>query len=160
MQKGVEFFKVKWRNIASQGSTWEPIEHLRDDASKASLLAFREARASATAAFESRKKAAREGALETGNQSTDTDVDLDKQPNTFHFRKPRSDVWNFFQPKYFDTSKKAEYAKCRFCDSAIKCANTTNLNAHLVAKHADEIKNEKINSGKVVGHGCCFLYNT
>jgi hypothetical protein len=31
MQKSVEFFKVKWKNIAPQGSTWEPIENLRGD---------------------------------------------------------------------------------------------------------------------------------
>ena len=149
MQKGVEFFKVKWKNIAPQFSTWEPIKHLRGDALKAALMTFREARSSVMAAFESRKKAARQGTLDVGNQSTDTDVDVEKQPNTFHFRKARNDVWKYFYPKYFDTVKKADYSKCRFCDSAIKCANTTNLNAHLIAKHADEMKNDKMNSGKV-----------
>ena len=152
IQKGVEYFKVKWINISPQGSTWETLEHLRGDAAKAALMGFREAKAAEIAAFESKKKAARQGQLEK-NQSTDTEVDsldeADKQPYIFHFRRPRSDVWKYFYPKFFDMVKKAEYAKCRFCDSAIKCANTTNLNAHLTAKHADEMKNDKIQSGKV-----------
>ena len=152
IQKGVEYFKVKWINISPQGSTWEPLEHLRGDATKAALMGFREAKAAEIAAFESKKKAARQGQLEK-IQSTDTEVDsldeADKQPYIFHFRRPRSDVWKYFYSKFFDRVKKAEYAKCRFCDSAIKCANTTNLNAHLTAKHADEMKNDKIQSGKV-----------
>ena len=108
------------------------------DAAKAALMGFREARAAKIAAFESKKKAARQGQLEK-NQSTDTEVDsldeADKHPYIFHFRRPRSDVWKYFYPKFFDRVKKAEYANCRFFDSAIKCANTTNLN--LTAKHAD-----------------------
>ena len=161
IQKGVEYFKVKWRNISSQGSTWEPIEHLRGDSAKACLMAFREVRATQEADHDARTRALRQGKMDDaflpeGNDGKSDAVvgeapDTERgQKSTFHLRKSRSDVWKWFYPKYYDPAKRGEYAKCRFCDCAVKCCNTTNLQGHLNSKHADEMKVEKLKAGQVL----------
>ena len=167
-QKGVEYFKVKWRNISAQGSTWEPVGHLRGDSAKACLLAFREIRAAKDAEHDARTKALRQGKLDAvslaeGNNGK-SDVLVGETPetergqkSTFHLRKARSDVWKWFYPKYYDASKRGDYAKCRFCDCAVKCSNTTNLQGHLNSKHADEMKVEKLKGGQVRG-SLSFLF--
>jgi hypothetical protein len=43
--KKVEFFKVKWKGISTDGNTWEPASHFEGDSAKAVLAAFRKARA-------------------------------------------------------------------------------------------------------------------
>jgi hypothetical protein len=41
----VEYFKVKWLGIPSEGNTWEPAAHFQGEGSKAILAAFRKSRA-------------------------------------------------------------------------------------------------------------------
>ena len=57
LRKGVEYFNVVWKGIIDQGSTWEPITHLRGDPAKVALGAFRQARALEQASEESKKVA-------------------------------------------------------------------------------------------------------
>lgn len=163
-QKGVEFFQVLWKGISDQGSTWEPVEHLRGEEAKASLLAFRTARANDLAVVEAKKAAKRAARKESLATQALGDGD-DEVPRLAHetlaaykIRKSRSSVWEFYHPKVLlnDDEYKGEYAKCKVndCNVYIKACNTTNLWGHLYASHKKEMKDWMLSKGKVSFHPC------
>lgn len=150
-RKGVQYFKVKWVDIAPAGSTWEPASHFIGDPAKAALLSFRQKRAADQAAVDAAR-----AELRAGKQSGTDDAGIDKVQDTskddelcsdetnaalvkLQFRKKHSDVWKFFAPKRFEVAANAYMAKCKMCGVDIKALNTTNLKAHLNSIHADEM---------------------
>ena len=103
-RKGVQYFKVKWVDIAPAGSTWEPASHFIGDPAKAALLSFRQKRAADQAAVDAAR-----AELRAGKQSGTDDAGIDKVQDTskddelcsdetnaalvkLQFRKKHSDV--------------------------------------------------------------------
>ena len=158
LRKGVEYFHIIWKGISEQGSTWEPVQHLRGEEAKAALLAFRTARAADLAAFEA-KKAAKKAGREPGTAPTPSrgeggDDEINENDTlAYKIRKSRSSVWEFYHPKvHLDNSEhRGEYAKCKVsdCNVYIKACNTTNLWGHLYASHKKEMKDWMLSKGKV-----------
>ena len=173
----IEFFKVKWKGISSEGNTWEPAAHFQGEDAKAMLAAFRKARAEDMHEHEQdaagRRAGIRNGedndgsgageggkrsrADRSGNGSGTVDGDGDDiaivdSGTHKKQRQNRSDVWKFFYPRYWDTngpSGKGYYAKCRLCQYALKVSNTTNLRGHLDKRHAGHMV-EEAQTGKKV----------
>lgn len=173
-KKRVEYFKVKWKGIATEGNTWEPASHLDGDSSKAVLAAFRKSRADDRHKEDDAAHAKLVG-NETGHVSngrTETDVDNDvgdcdvvvvesggPQKKS---RQNRSDVWKFYYPRYWDhkgSSGKGYYAKCKLCQLVLKVSNTTNLRGHLDKRHAGEMV-EEAQTGKQVSFYSLYLVLT
>jgi hypothetical protein len=156
-RKKVQYFKVKWVNIATAGNTWEPVAHFIGDPAKQALSAFRQKRAADEAAADAARAQRRSGNtpgntpgndnVNGDNAATGTDRDIEMATddtngaNARHlqFRKKHSDVWNFFAPKRFEVQSNAYLAKCKMCGVDIKALNTTNLKAHLNSMHANEM---------------------
>ena len=124
-RKKVQYFKVKWVNIATAGNTWEPAAHFIGDPAKQALSAFRQKRAADEAAADAARAQRRSGNtpgntpgndnVNGDNAATGTDRDIEmvtddtNGANARHlqFRKKHSDVWNFFAPKRFEVQSNA-----------------------------------------------------
>ena len=160
-KKKVEFFKVKWKGISTDGNTWEPAAHFEGDAAKAVLAAFRKARADDRHRQDDLAVAKLAGAVtaKDGRPCLDADAGSDAEVVVVEehgpqkkIRQNRSDVWKFYFPRYWDAkgpSGKGYYAKCRLCQSILKVSNTTNLRGHLDKRHAGEMV-EEAQTGKQV----------
>jgi hypothetical protein len=151
-RKKVQYFKVKWVDIAPAGSTWEPAAHFIGDPAKQALSLFRQKRAADQAATDVARAERRSGKTpgtenvdgdHAATTGTEREVDMvtddtnGANPKQLQFRKRHSDVWKFFAPKRFEVSSNAYLAKCKICNIDIKALNTTNLKAHLNSMHAD-----------------------
>jgi hypothetical protein len=157
-RKKVEYFKIKWIDIAPEGCTWEPAAHLIGDQAKAALSAFRQQRAAQQEADDAIRRARRAGkAAEANAQELSPDDDLriiDPQGagptvKRANGRKQSSDVWRFFHSKEFNEEEKGFYARCKICSVPIKVCNTTNLQAHLNSCHPKEVVEFKVEANKV-----------
>ena len=143
-RKKVQYFKVKWVNIATAGNTWEPVAHFIGDPAKQALSAFRQKRAADEAAADAARAQRRSGNtpgntpgndnVNGDNAATGTDRDIEMATddtngaNARHlqFRKKHSDVWKFFAPKSFEVSSNAYLAKCKICSIDIKALTENN----------------------------------
>ena len=159
-RKKIQYFKVKWANIAERGCTWEPAAHFVGDPAKAALSAFRQKRVAEQAAVDAARAERRAGKRPADNEAGDVgDADDDVQavhpkavqaaPYTNKFRKKQSEVWKFFEGKVFDSVVGAYVAKCKICGINIKALNTTNLKAHLNSLHPKEMVTFKVQNNKV-----------
>ena len=137
-RKQVEYFKIKWIDIAPKGCTWEPAAHLIGDQAKAALSAFRQQRAAEQEADETIRRARRAGkAAEANAQELSPDDDLriiDPQgagsqlPSALNCivkrangRKQSSDVWRFFTRKNSTRRRKVFTLVARFAASRSRC---------------------------------------
>ena len=162
-RKKVEFFKIKWVDIAPEGCTWEPAAHLIGDGAKAALAAFRQQRAADQEAHEAVRRARRAGKAADSDATVPSQdeevnvmdcraagsnkVSLVKRPNG---RKQSSDVWRFFHSKEFNEEEKGYYSRCKLCSVPIKVLNTTNLQAHLNSCHPKQVVEFKVETSKVM----------
>ena len=169
IKKKVEYFKVKWVDIADKGCTWEPLAHLIGDEAKQALHVFKEKRAAEAAAEAEARRARAAGAdgaaAGVGNPTAaagaagataDSDVVI-VEPTTKKPRRKSSSCWQFFNPKYYDPELKGHYAKCKLCQRPIKVVNTSNLTAHLNQKHPEEVCDEKEKVFKVKPLSTCLF---
>ena len=163
----MEYFKVKWVDIAEEGSTWEPAASFQGDAAKTALANFRQERAAYASKVEAAKAARRAGKqpaptsaarnpqVEADNAADNAsdEVVIADNPNgiTSHkhaaFRRKQSWVWRWYGPKFYCQERGGYYVKCKICAEVVKHVNTTNLAFHLNGKHPKEMCDDK--TGKV-----------
>ena len=141
LKKGEDYFKVRWVGLDERGDTTEPAEHLRDEASKAKVQEFLEARAAA----EPPARVAKLAQVRSGESTADDDYSTEdtialqdggsatRHQSIKHAKT--SPVWRFCSAKFLDTDGRPATI-CSLCQELLATPNTTNIWNHLVRRHS------------------------
>ena len=151
MTKTNRFFRVKWKSIHKNGSTWEPEHHLIGPHAKKILAEYLAAKEAADDAAKKKKEAMLAGELvETGAEEAAAAAAADPSIEGFNNEQDNkkkvnrlngSAVWHYYGAWYWDnkSSPARKVADCKLCGKSVSASSTSNLKAHLASSHAKKM---------------------
>jgi len=154
LKKGEDYYKIRWAGLDERGDTTEPAEHLRDEASKAKIQEFLDAREAAEPpprAVRMAEVRSGESVAEDGCSTEDTIVLQDgssaaRRVGIKHAKT--SPVWRFCSAKFLGKDGRAATI-CSLCQEQLAAPNTTNIWNHLVRHHSSILVEDAVSGHKV-----------